>query len=125
MNPLNYAENVRPMPRSEGYNLITNGIPRPMFAGNFEWRDSLVTFALKELDAFDVAWINSCGLPSPKEGCKIYRYVSELTKSTGVVLIDLYGGRAAFPIMESPDIDVIIRFERLRKVKFINLIVED
>ncbi len=126
MNPLNFAENVHALSKSEGYRIINNGIIRDEFKGNFEWRDSIVTFALKDLDAVDVKWIAECGISLESievKDRKVFRYVSENTKSSGIVLIDPIGGRAAFPIFEAPDSDVIMRFDRLRKVKFINLII--
>ncbi len=126
MNPLNFADHVHAFSLSRAYNLTNNGIPRGEFKGNFEWRDSMVTFALKDLDANDIHWIASCGVSLESieiNGRKVFRYVSELTRTTGIVLIDPIGGRAAFPIFESPDSDVIMRFDRLLKVKFINLII--
>ena len=126
MSPLNFAENVHALSKSEGHRIINNGIIRDEFKGNFEWRDSVVTFALKDLDAFDVKWIADCGVSLDaieSKGYKVFRYVSERTKNSGIVLIDPVGGRAAFPIFDEPGGDVIVRFDRLRKVKFINLII--
>ena len=128
MNPLNFAENVHALSKSEGYRIINNGILRDEFKGNFEWRDSIVTFALKDLDAHDIKWIAECGVSLESieaKGYKVFRYVSENTRSSGLVLIDPIGGRAAFPVYDSPECDVIMRFDRLRKVKFINLIMWD
>lgn len=121
---------VRVMSSAEAMRYVHGGIPHDKFLGNLEFRDANHTLCLTPLDESDVCWISACEnqigrlLFPTQVGLMLCRFYTDPGRRTGVILICLATGRAAFPVYETEDSDVIVRFERLRRVRFINIVSE-